>query len=174
MAVKYKLQDLPKLSGRMIFVDANVLIHLFWLTGANFWEQKYASVFARLLQQGNPLFVDFLIISEVINRMMRIEHNNRQPNSTYKAFRDSQDGEKALSNIYLIVKEHILKRVKVVGKIFERKDIEAFLVVNELDFVDKSTVNICKENNFVLLTNDRDFANADIDLLTCNPYILNS
>ncbi len=31
---------------------------------------------------------------------------------------------------------------------------------------------LCKENSFVLLTNDQDFASADLEILTTNPKLL--
>ena len=46
-------------------------------------------------------------------------------------------------------------------------------MIDELDFVDKSTVSIFQENSFVLLTNDKDFRNSDIDILTGNTHTLN-
>jgi len=46
-------------------------------------------------------------------------------------------------------------------------------MIDELDFVDKATVDLCKEYNLVLLTNDKDFKNAGLDILTGNPSILN-
>ena len=176
MAIKYKLQDAHKLIGRDIFVDANVLIYLFWSTGTLYWEKHYARTFAQLLKQKNPLFVDFMVLSEVINHVMRLEHDKQQNNMRtvckYKDFRDSREGKNALSDIYLIVKDNILKWFNIVGKAFEQKDIEAFLVLDELDFIDKSTVNICKDKKFVLLTNDKDFRSADIDILTGNKHII--
>jgi len=176
MAAKYKLKDVSQLAGREIFVDANVLIYLFWPTGTLYWETNYARTFAQLLRQKNPLLVDFIVLSEVINRVMRLEHNKMQDNQQdvckYKDFRDSREGRETLSDIYLIVKEGILKHFKIIGKIFGQKDIEAFLILDELDFMDKSTACICRDNNFVLLTNDKDFGNAGIDIITGNMQIL--
>jgi predicted nucleic acid-binding protein len=171
MAAKYKLHDVSQLQNRDIFVDANVLIYLFWPTGSYAWEQSYARVFRDLLRQKNSLFVDFSVISEIINRTLRIEHEKKQPCTKLKDFRNSLEGKNTLSDIYLIVKTNILSRFTVIGKAFGKQDIEQFLVVNDLDFVDKSILTICKENALVLLTNDRDFKNADIDILTGNPMI---
>lgn len=173
MATKYKLQDVDKLNGRNIFVDANVLIYLFWPTGQHNYEKNYARVFRSLLRQGNNLYVDFLIVSEVINRIHRIEHKKLKPHQRYKEFRNSIEGKEALEDIYTIVKSTILKRIEVIGKSFDKKEILNFLNIDELDFVDKTTVKICEENKLVLLTNDRDFKNTGLDVLTGNPVILN-
>ena len=159
-------------------MDANVLIYLFWPTGQYDYEQHYARVFRNLLRQGNNLFVDFLIISEIVNKVIRIEYKNHlRTNSLtefqlkYKDYRNSQDGKDTLNDIYIIIENNILIRFKIVGKVFTERDIKNFLVVDELDFVDKATVSLCKENALVLLTNDRDFKNADLDILTGNPNV---
>lgn len=173
MATKYRLQDVAQLNGRDIFLDANILIYLFWPTGQYHFEQNYARVFRNLLRQQNNLFVDFLMISEVINRILRIEHKKINPTQKFKDFRNSQDGIDALNDIYIIVKNEILNRFNILGKVFDKQDIELFLTIDDLDFVDKATVKLCKENTLVLLTNDKDFRNADLDILTGNPNILN-
>ena len=172
MGAKYRLQDVSQLNGRNIFFDANVLIYLFWPTGQHSFEQNYARVFRNLLRQGNNLFVDFLVTSEVINRILRNEHQRINPSQKLKDFRNSEDGKDALDDIYIIVKNDILARFNVVGKAFNSHEIESLLSVDELDFVDKATVTLCEENNFVLLTNDKDFRDCGLDMLTGNPHIL--
>ena len=173
MPTKYRLQDVTKLIGKNVFVDAHVLIYLFWPTGRHSFEQNYAHVFRNLLRQENKLFVDFLVISEVINRVVKIEHQKLNPTQKFKDFRNSQEGKEVLNDIYIIVKDSIIKRFDVIGKTFNKQEIEDYLEVDELDFVDKVIVTLCKEHTFVLLTNDKDFKNADLDILTGNPLILN-
>lgn len=173
MATKYSLQDCHQLQNHAIFVDANVLIYLFWPTGSVYWEQHYAKAFRSLLRQGNSLYVDFLVISEVINRILRIEHQKIKPNQKFKDFRNSRDGKDTLTDIHTIVKNDILNRFNVIGKMFSKQEVENLLVVNELDFVDKGTVKLCQENSLILFTNDKDFKDSDLDILTGNPSLLN-
>jgi predicted nucleic acid-binding protein len=173
MATNYKLQDFAHLSDKDVFVDANVLIYLFWPTGDFSYETNYARVFNNLRRQGNSLYVDFLVISEVINRVLRDEHKKLNPNQKFKEFRNSKEGINLNSDIFLIVRDNILKHFKVIGKSFNKSDIDSFLLVDQIDFVDKAIVSICSENNLVLLTNDRDFKNSGLDILTGNPHILN-
>lgn len=175
MATTYKLKDFAQLYGKDVFVDANVLIYLFWPTGQYSYESDYARVFRNLLRQGNNLYVNFLIISEVVNRVLRHEYQKLKltPGQTFKNFRDSVVGRDVISDIYLIVQNEILSRFKIIDKTFNKNDIESFLMVDQLDFVDKATVSICSENNLVLLTNDKDFKNSGLDILTGNPKILN-
>ncbi len=171
--MNYKLQDFACVSGRDIFVDANVLIYLFWPTGQHTYEANYAQVCKNLLNQGNNLYVNFLVISEVINRVLRIEYEKSNPNKPqkFKDFRNSQEGKKVIEDIYIIIKEFILSRFEVIDDRFNKKDIQDFLNIDQLDFVDKAIRSTCLRKNLVLLTNDRDFKNSGLDILTGNPHI---
>lgn len=173
MAKNYKLQDYKYLSGKSIFVDANILIYLFWSTGQHSYESNYARVFRNLLRQGNTLYVNFLVISEVVNSVLRIEHKKSNSNESFKNFRNSKAGRSVISDIYLRVKSDILSHFTIIGEIFDKSDIESFLIIDELDFTDKAIVSICSQNNLILLTNDKDFKNSGLDILTGNPHILN-
>jgi predicted nucleic acid-binding protein len=173
MATRYKLNDASLLQNRNIFVDTNVLIYCFWGTGSYWVERKYAKTFKVLLRQRNSLFIDFLVISEVINRVLRIEQQKLQPASTFKDFRNSIDGWNTLSDVFLIVKDFIIPKFKIIGKVFNEREIKNMLIVDDLDFTDKSIVELCRENSLILLTNDADFRNTDIDILTGNFNILN-
>ncbi|GHT04007.1 hypothetical protein AGMMS49525_09880 [Bacteroidia bacterium] len=112
----------------------------------------------------------------MINRTFKIvfeSYRNSDNTLKYKQFRDTQEGKDALSEIHLIVKNEILSRFSIIGKIYNKQEIENLLTINELDFVDKSIEMICKENSLVLFTNDRDFKNTDLEILTGNSNILN-
>lgn len=168
----YKLQDFSRISERDVFFDANILIYLFWPTGQFRYEENYARTFRNLLRQGNKLYVDFLVISEVINRIIRVEYNKSGLDMNFKEYRNSEEGQDVLNDIYTIIKEQIINRFNFAGKAFSKDDINSFLSIDELDFVDKAIVSICTENDFILLTNDRDFKNSSLDILTGNPRIL--
>ena len=144
MAIKYNVQSISQLQGRDIFLDANILIYLFWPTGSIRWENTYATAFARLLRQQNVLHIDFLVISEVVNRAMRTEyekhlsnHNLSKTQFSFKTYRDCQDGKDALNDIYLVVENDILNRFNFIGKAFSKSEVSSFLNVDSLDFVDK-------------------------------------
>ena len=178
MATKYPLTGIQKIEGRKVFFDANVLIYIFWSSGSYHWENCYSSAFGKLLKQNNELLVDFIVISEIVNRAHRLEYekhlmaNGILRNAlTYKQYRNSAVGQTALADIYLIVETSILDNFKVVGKAFTKEEIQSFLKVEPLDFADKGIVMTCKENNCILFTNDVDYKVADIDILSSNPAI---
>lgn len=113
--MKYPLPQIASLANRKIFFDANVLIYLFWPTGSQNWETRYASVYGSLLTQGNELIVDYLVISETINVAIRAEYtkhllaNNLTKQAlSFKDFRNSANGQSAVNDVFLIVKHSIL------------------------------------------------------------------
>ncbi len=179
MATIYSTQNISALQDRKIFFDANVLIYIFWPSGAYGWEGLYSSAFNQLLRQNNGLYVDFIVISETINRTHRLEYdkylranNISKVDLTYKQYRNSEEGQSSLEDIYLMIDTNILDTFTIIGKAFSREEIQTFLTLQPLDFLDKGILLTCQENECVLLTNDIDYKAADIDILTSNTAIL--
>ena len=179
MAKCYDYSKIKSVINKTVFFDANILLYIFWPTGLLSWEKKYSSIFKKLLAQKNTMAVDFIVISEVVNRAIKIEYEKylqakviSSQNLRFKQFRDSNDGKNALSDIYQVVNRNIVNQFNITGKIFTKTDIKNFLQVNSVDFSDKGIISICKENNFVLLTNDKDFASTDLEIVTSNPALL--
>ncbi len=179
MAKCYNSTEIHCLNKRQIFFDANILLYIFWPTGSYSWGKQYSAIFSRLLKQKNAMVVDFIVISEVINRAVRTEYEKhlQQQNISrdklpFKGYRNSQEGQDALGDIYQIFKKNIINKFSFMGKAFSKADIEGFLHNNSLDFSDKGIAAICKDNNFVLLTNDKDFAGTDLEILTSHPDLL--
>jgi len=180
MSHKYSLDTLIDIENRKIFFDANVLIYIFWSSGSQKWEAQYSSIFRNLLLNDYEMCVDFMVISEIINKMHRIDYRNYIKNNNldvedfnYKTYRTSQPGIASLLDIYLVVKDEILEKFTVIGKNYSKEDILSLFATDCLDFNDRAILMECKENDCVLLTNDRDFKNCDIDILTTNPRLLN-
>jgi len=171
---KYGSNDISKLKDRNIFFDTNILIYLFGSTTPNdSWSKKYNSLFKQLIKQKNKFFIDFIVSSEFINKLHNIEYKkSKLHKEKYKKYRDAKEGKKSLKEIYITFEEDILKNFNIVGKCFSKNDISSFLNIDSLDFSDKGILSICKNNSFVLLTNDIDFKDTDIDILTVNNNIL--
>jgi predicted nucleic acid-binding protein len=180
MANRYNPSSISSINDKKIFFDANILIYLFGYgtpTNAN-WEDQYARLYSNLSKQKNSFVVDFIVISEFVNRAIKIEYKNylannhlTENNCKYKDYRNSQNGQDALEDIYLTVTDDILNEFEVVEKSYSKNDLIFMCTVDSLDFSDKAIVKICKDNQFILLTNDTDFKNANIDILSCHKKI---
>jgi predicted nucleic acid-binding protein len=178
MAKRYSSSDIRNLSHRSVFFDANVLLYIFWPTGSR-WERQYSSIFSHLLQQKTRMVVDFLVISEVVNRAVKTEYNKYLLEKKitgnelrYKEFRDLTEGHEVLRDIFDVINKKILNNFDVTGKTFSKSDITGFLKVDSLDFTDKGIEAICKDNKYILLTNDKDFVKSDIEILSSHPDLL--
>lgn len=176
MAGRYSLQSYTQLKDRDIFFDANIILYLYWTTGNRHWVNKYSTLFNLLLKQGNKMHINFLVISEVVNRAMRIEHKKHQnlqnTDIGYKKYRDSEAGVEALKAIYIVLENDILPHFDIVDDGYDKSDIIEFLNVDSLDFGDKAIEKTCKNREMVLLTNDADFRDSKIDVLSVNYRLL--
>lgn len=175
MANCYTKNQIAQLKDRSIFFDANILIYLFVPTGNRFCENGYSLIFNLLLKQNNKFVVDFIVLSEFINRAIRIDYDNYlqlnsldKNNLPFKQYRNQEDGKEKLQQLYDLVINRILKRFEIVENSIPHEDIVSMLNVDSLDFNDKAIQNICTKNNFVLLTNDIDYKETSLDILTAN------
>lgn len=179
MANFYTKNEILNLKGRSIFFDANILIYLFIPTGKMYFENSYSSIFASLIKQKNKFVVDFIVLSEFINRAIRIDYDNylqlnnldknRMP---FKQYRNQKDGKEKLQQLYDLVINRILKSFDIVENGINYKDVVSMLNVDSLDFNDKAIQSVCAKNNFILLTNDVDYRDTSLDILTANNKLI--
>lgn len=181
MCKRYDLSNIREVVGRDIFFDANILIYLFWPTGKKqrYLENNYASIYSKILSEGIEKNVNFVVISEVINKILRIsweEHLNienlQKDELSFKDFRNSNCGIEAQEDVITIIEENVLKNFEIVEDSFSKTDIEQFFEIDLLDFSDKAILKTCIDNDFILLTHDSDFSDSEVDILTCNKNIL--
>lgn len=177
MMLRLNTVDVASVKDRPLLFDTNILLYLFGSANTSSNQstiQTYSIMFGLCLQMESRLCVDVLVLSEFINRFLRIQYDNHLTNAqlekktlAFKQFRSSAEGIQAAQDIESIVKERILKQFQVVGKQFDTVDIVAISFANT-DFNDALLIQICQENSCVLVTHDADFNGANIDILTAN------
>lgn len=180
MKTRYSNSDLDKIIGRSCFFDANILLFLFFTTTPyQDWQKYYSSMFYQLLHQKNPLYIDFLVLSEVINRELRIqyelylwENKISKKNMRFKDFRNSELGNESLEHIYQVIESKIFPLFQFDAKDFTLKEVRDFMTVEPLDFNDKAIERLCKENNMILFTDDKDYAKSEVEIISTNPSII--
>ncbi len=143
------------------------------------WERDYSRLFKLCLSNNINCVVNFLVLSEVFNRTIRLEYNkylgavNKKSHKLpFKSFRDSNDGQDVQTDIYNQI-DKILDRFSVREKVFTNAELRKFLTVDQLDFNDKAVAALCAENKYILATNDKDYSKANIDIISSNPVVLN-
>jgi predicted nucleic acid-binding protein len=175
MSLRIKAADIASVAGRPLFFDANVLLYLFGSAPYPQWAvNAYSSLFSQCLKMGNTLCLDVFVLSEFVNRFLRIEYENYlkaqkmdKNQINFKHFRSINEGIQATQDVEEVVKGRILKQFKIIGKLFDEADIASISLAGT-DFNDALIVKTCEKHECVLVTNDADFRSANIDILSAN------
>jgi predicted nucleic acid-binding protein len=112
MPARLKIDDIARLVGRTVFFDTIFFIDLFWPTGRNARADESARLFNACLERSIRPAVDFTVISEAINRILRIEYTKHLQTTgrdserfSFKQYRDSPEGKDAQADIYQVIKK---------------------------------------------------------------------
>ena len=175
MPNRYRQSDIPQIPNKNVFFDANVLVYIFWPTingGSASPANRYSSMLGTLFKNRFKLYLNSTVVSEVVNRVLRIEYEKYKVvhtnNLTFKDYRNSVDGQQVQQDIFDMFNNRIFNLFSIKEKCLTKDMLKSFLTVDSLDFNDKVIVDLCKSNNFVLLTHDKDFANENIDVISAN------
>lgn len=157
-----------------ILIDANVWIYIFFSDGLKLEEQAYSAALKRILAAQSTVYIDALIVSEVVNAHARYRFNNQQGTGKFKAFRQSVAFRPVAAEIARQVKR-ILSHCTPIESGFSSLRLDSLLDVyaqGSVDFNDQILVEICRTNGYLFITHDRDFADTDIPVLTANRGLL--
>lgn len=156
-----------------LFFDANIWIYLY--APANPSPKAvdvYSTMFKRILNAQCTLFIDVLIVSEVVNRLARVKWNRRL--YTFKDYRNSDAFKKEAVRIAVNVKEMVNYCVKV-ESCFPSIDVDGLLDAygsGAYDLNDQVIAEMCKRHGLSLVTHDSDFRGTGVAILTANKGLL--
>lgn len=179
--MKNKAHDLARYTfseGEALLLDANVWLHIFSPPSGNTpsFARGYDAALKRMLAARTHLAVDALILSEYLNRYIRIEwaalHKQAQPN--FKKFRQSP-AFAAVGQGAALFARRILKLCSRYDNPFATANIDQVLTNFESgnqDFNDGLLSEACRHHGWKLVTDDGDFTSGGIEVLTGNPKLL--
>ena len=160
-----------------IFIDTNVWLSVF---GPVPFKRKRASIYSSawrdILVANCNVYADVVVISEFIYRYLKIERKQSpDPKNDLKSFRET-DAYTAIANDIIYNTKRILRSCERINSCF--KDIDIDLLLQEfgegkIDFNDIVIEEICKRNELTLITDDRDFKDIELNILTANNRLLN-
>jgi predicted nucleic acid-binding protein len=121
------------------------------------------------------------VVSEFVNRFSRLKwdelkrfHPTTTP-ATFKDFRNSPDFVPIAVDVVDALRR-IRKNAYCIDDGFSSMDFEAILVAFEggsTDINDQMIARLCRAEGITLITDDADFKNLDVTLLTANNRLLN-
>ena len=161
-----------------ILIDANIWLYLYPapVNSKKNVFNVYSKAFSRMLSRGAAPILDPLILSEYLNRYCRIEYDANYKNtySTYKNWRQSKDFQR----VSLSAKNFARGIIKICTihsfppSSLNMVQITKEFAAGEVDFNDALFIDICLQNKIKFMTNDADFRNGGIEILTANPNLL--
>jgi predicted nucleic acid-binding protein len=166
-------------AGQAILVDTNVWVFLHPPTAqpTSRWASVYSAVFARLLKSKAVPMADAIVLSEYLNRYLRIEYDAASRVAQYRGFKDfrrSADGRavarRAVAEAYSILKNATLEDTSL-----SKIDHDAVLAGVEgggIDYNDGILAENCRLRGWTLLTDDGDMTRGGIEVLTANQALL--
>ncbi len=157
------------------FLDANVWIYIFYSMGNHREEftQKFSAFYEKIRENGNKVYINSLLLSELVNRLERLEYSRltgdtRGSNFKWK-FRDNPDYKSDLDSIRELISKKIVSNTISCCDKFETFDFKAnYLEADNIDFNDAIHIKSAKSLDLKIVTNDKDFKNIDeeIEIIT--------
>ncbi len=182
--MKNKAHDLltyPFSVDEPLLLDTNIWLYLFPAPsspphGAPI--KKYSAAFGRMRNAKVRLTMDVLVLGEYINRYCRIEYKAGYAGTypDYKKFRQSRDF-KSVGQGAAVYARKILSFCTAFDHPFSSANLKDILVDFEdglADVNDGLIAGACRNNGWKLVTNDGDFVNGGIEVLTANNRLLSA
>lgn len=162
----------------LLFLDTNIWLSVY---GPITYIRRRASIYSNALRDirttGCSIFIDILVLSEFINAYAKWEyHQSTQKNIHYKNFRKSSGFISIAKDIANNVRR-IINQCTYCNYNFTNERMEELLIDFEngsLDFNDQIFTEICKNEGLVLVTDDGDFKDSGLTILTANSYLLST
>ena len=173
------------------FLDANIWLKVLAPKNKLSYKDKgYLSFFEKLVKNTKVrIVVPALVISEVINRIIREVHYKKHliteakkspaftaPDGYYKnVFRNTEDYRIAYNLICDDIKSYSTSIDLVndeFGTTFKFKHVMSNPPTS-LDFNDYYYYNLCKKKGYILVTDDKDFWVKDVQVVTMSETLLN-
>lgn len=174
----YDLSSYSFNSGEQVLVDTNIWLYLFPAPGnpPQRFASQYSTAFSNLVSAQAQPVLDPMVLSEYLNRYLRIEWegNYKLQYSKFKDFRNSRDFLSVLSSSVLFARR-IVNFCEIHSLPANELNLNQALAgfsTGQIDFNDTILVDICKKRSLKLMTNDGDFQNGGIEVLTTNPRLL--
>jgi predicted nucleic acid-binding protein len=170
------------------FFDANIWLSIFSPNtfDAGKTHDIYTRMFSKLLDHNCNIYTNNIIVSEVVNRMSQAEYklcrgyykedDPELKDFTYKNFRGTDHYKDEVAFNISCQITNIAAYSKLCDLNIENDDLLfrlADIFENcKLDFNDIIFLNICEENNLILITHDGDFKDYGIKVITANRTML--
>lgn len=164
--------------AKQYFVDANVWLYIYGPMTPDDWKAKvYSGALKRLRTSGASVFIDVLVVSEIMNRWSRFEYKRAGGDDRYKSFKEYRTAPAfgLVGAEIVTVVQSILRLAKKTGTPFANVNLDATLsscAAGTIDLADALICECCRAKPFTLITHDADMKDRGVPIVTANSAIL--
>lgn len=158
---------------RLLF-DANVWLYLVPPAGPKPESKIYSDALKRALDTKSVIHIDVVVLSEFVNKSFRIRARISAGQDA-KDFRKSTDFAEVAKDVCADARQVIETSHVRVDTEFTRFDLDQMLddfQSGRADFNDAAILETCRRNQLKLVTNDGDFVEGGINVLTSHHKLL--
>ncbi|MDZ4758587.1 MAG: PIN domain-containing protein [Bacteroidota bacterium] len=164
--------------GEKFFCDTNVWLYLFYpqfdRTPQHIID-KYSKLFGSIKIKGNLILSHPQMFSEFINVWLKAEYDKFRKSAhmtlTFKEYRNSEHSKEALEKIKVVLNK-VLECTTILSGTFTTEELkEIILNCDKADFNDLCFVELCKQQNCILVSHDIDYNSVtglSIDIISAN------
>jgi predicted nucleic acid-binding protein len=157
-------------SSDKILVDANVLIYVFCPLNSSHYDNfinHYTDTLQKIANANASVFVNSLIISEFINRWLRMDFQRSGLNNFKQDYRASGRYTKTIKSILRELKKFYTQcNVRTIDDNFSNIDYQnKYAKFLESDFNDIIIAENALSNGCKILTQDRDFTQYGVSII---------
>lgn len=138
----------------------------------------YSQALSKILTAQCRIYIDVLIVSEFINTYARLKWNlwkaQTASSNDFKQFRNSRDFKPVAQDIAADVKR-VLQHCTRVESGFDSLAIDDLIdeyAAGDSDFNDQILATLCNKEGLKLVTDDADFKNRGVAVITANQKLL--
>jgi hypothetical protein len=131
----------------------------------------YSQAFAQILTAQSRIHIDLLGVSEFVNSYARMESRLRR-RADFKAFRQSADFKPIAESIAAAAKRVLRHCDWLDGETLPVNSVIERYAHGDADFNDQVFIHLCERWNLKLVTDDVDFRDSGITVITANQRLL--
>lgn len=134
----------------------------------------YSDALRRILEAKSRVYIDLVVLSELINTYARMKHRLVAPKLKFKDFRNTADFQAVTQDIIADVRQ-VMKQCTWIVNSLALPSVDELLEEykrSQSDFNDQLIRALCKQHELTLVTDDSDFKDRNMPILTANRQML--
>ena len=142
-----------------LFLDANIWLFVYGPQQPKDKTDIYSDALSRILKARSSIYIDILVVSEIVNAYARMRWRLNASHIPFKKFRNSSQFVPIAEEIADYVRRIVSLCSQIKGH-YGTVDVEAWMNEYETggyDFNDQVIRDLCKSKGWMLITDDADF-----------------